>query len=540
MMEGHVLIVGAGPTGLLLACELSRRGVSHRLIERAALPAEGSRGKGLQPRTLEIFEDLDIVAGLIGNGRFDLPVLLHGDGGGALLTQSAAPRDGAPFGATLLTPQWRVEAALRSCLAELGGRVEWGTELVAVKQVGDRVVAQVRHDAVYERIEAGWLVGCDGGQGAVRRSCGVPFVGETFEQIRMWVGDLTVAGLDRDHWHLWRDREAFLALCPLPSTDQFQFQARIDGDERREPSLRLFQELFCQRTGRSDINLTDVGWISTWRANIRLAERFREGRALLAGDAAHVHSPAGAQGMNTGIQDAYNLGWKLAAVVAGADESLLDTYQEERLPIAQEVLALSNELTRTAFSPDLRRDERTLQLDINYRSSGLSVELGSASSVVRAGDRAPDAMGLRGPGGIVQRLFDLLRGSTPIVLVFGGSVPLPLEAALERFGRSVRVVCLASAGCEPVGEGWVDEDGSAWRVYGPGAETVFVVRPDGYVGLTGSTADVAELSDYLSRIVGPLRDPRHAERMPSCSGRPDPSPTAVEVASTMHHPGSAR
>ena len=500
-MEVGVLIVGAGPTGLVLACELARRGVPHRLIERSECPAEGSRGKGVQPRSLEVFDDLGIVEELIAGGRFDITMLVHGEDGPTLLAPLPVFRVGALFTSPLLTPQWRVEAVLRDCLKGLGGCVEWGRELIGVEQADDRVIARVRAEGHDERIEATWLVGCDGGQSAVRKAVGTPFVGETFERIRMWVGDLTLDGLDRDHWHLWRGPEGFLALCPLPGTDQFQFQAQIAAEETREPSLAAFGELIGQRTRRDDIRLHSVGWLSTWRANVRMVERFRTGRVLLAGDAAHVHSPAGAQGMNTGMQDAYNLGWKLGAVRAGADEGLIDTYQEERLPIARGVLDLSSELTRTAFSPDRRRDERTSQLDLGYRGSSLSTDAGAASGTIRAGDRAPDAAGLRGLNGTTRRLFDLLHGTHTTMLVFGSELPPPLMAALDGYGEAVRCVRIVAAGTRATGC-WVDADGAARRVYAPVPDALFVIRPDGYVGFAGSTKDVVELGRYLRRIVG--------------------------------------
>ena len=507
-MEVEVLIVGAGPTGLVLACELARRGVPHRLVERRDRPAEGSRGKGVQPRSLEMLDDLGVAEALIAAGRFDLPMLVHGNDGPTPATPSPMPRDGAPYSLPLLVPQWRVEALLRDRLTDLGGRIEWGDELVGVEQAADQVVARVHAGGGDERIEARWLVGCDGGQSAVRKAVGVPLVGNTFENIRMWVGDLTLDGLDRDHWHLWRGADGFLALCPLPGTDQYQFQAQIPPEEEREPSIEAFAELIWQRTGRDDIRLLAAGWLSSWRANVRMVERLRTGRVLLAGDAAHVHSPAGAQGMNTGMQDAYNLGWKLAAVHAGADERLVDTYQEERLPVARGVLDLSNELTRTAFSPDRRRDERTSQLDLDYRSSSLSVDAGAASATIRVGDRAPDATGLQGPDGTVRRLFDLLHGPHATVLVFGSDEPQPLDAALQGFGEAVQLARIVTAGDRADGA-WIDVEGAAYRLYAPMPNALFVIRPDGYVGLTGSTADRTALVHYLRRIIGARREEAH-------------------------------
>lgn len=501
MNTTDILIVGAGPTGLVLANELARRGVDHRIIERSARPFDGSRGKGVQPRSLEIFETIGIADALIANGRFDIPMLLHAKEGTQLLDQSGEAREGAPYRSTLLTPQWRVEGLLRSRLAELGSEVEWATELTGIDQEPHRVVARVLARGSEDRIEARWLVGCDGGQSTVRKTLGIRFGGKTEEHIRMWVGDLVVDGLDRDHWHLWHGEDGFLALCPLPGTNQFQLQAQIAADERREPSLAAFADLVRQRTGRNDIHLLDAGWLSPWRANVRMAERFRLGRTLLAGDAAHVHSPAGAQGMNTGIQDAYNLAWKLAAVLTGAETCLIDTYQEERLPIARGVLDLSSELTRTAFSPAMRRDRRATQLDLSYRGSSLSTTIGAVSQTIAAGDRAPDATGLRGPDGNNRRLFELMRGPCPTIIIFADAVPEAIRQAIDQTGNGARLLAITAAGT-PAPGCWVDDEGTFRRLYAPLPGGLFVVRPDGYVGLTGSIADTAGLDRYLRAVTG--------------------------------------
>ncbi len=215
----------------------------------------------------------------------------------------------------MITPQWRVEAALREKLEQLGVRVEFGIELTGISQDGDGVTASLAGPGPMS-IRARWLVGCDGGKSVVRHLTGIAFLGETLETYRMLVGDVHVEGIDRDHWHIWKSAEGFLALCPLPSTDVFQFQASIAPGQECETSLETFQRIVERRTGQSNIRLGEPTWMSLWRANVRMVDRYRQDRVFLAGDSAHVHSPAGGQGMNTGIQDAYNLGWKLAAVPA--------------------------------------------------------------------------------------------------------------------------------------------------------------------------------------------------------------------------------
>jgi 2-polyprenyl-6-methoxyphenol hydroxylase-like FAD-dependent oxidoreductase len=410
-----VLIVGAGPTGLTLACTLAQRGIQVRIVDAANAPPTGSRGKGLQPRTLELFDDLGIVDNVVAHGVFDLPIRYYDESGQSKddrLYEQRTPRPHAPFLRPLIIPQWRVEAALRQKLEQLGARVEYGTELTGIAPQADGVTASLV-GATPTSLQARWLVGCDGGKSSVRHLTGIAFLGETREAYRMLVGDVRVAGIDRDHWHIWKSAEGFLALCPLPSTDAFQLQASVAPGQESETSLAVFQRLVDRRSGNREIRLSEPTWMSLWRANVRMVDRYRQDRVFLAGDAAHVHSPAGGQGMNTGIQDAYNLGWKLAAVLRGADEQLLDTYQSERLPIAAGVLGISNELmasTVAAGTITFRRDERTSQLDLNYRNSSLSQEWRPHGDAPRAGDRAPDAPGLIGPDGSPGRMFDLLRG----------------------------------------------------------------------------------------------------------------------------------
>ncbi len=219
-----------------------------------------------------------------------------------------------------------------------------------------------------------YLIAADGGHSFVRKSLNVGFEGETWKEERLMTGDVRVDGLDRDHWHMWpKHKDGFMALCPLRATEMFQFQAQVLPEEAREPSLETFQRIIIERTGRTDLNLYGATWLSLYRANVRMVDRYRVGRVFLAGDAAHVHSPAGAMGMNTGIQDAYNLGWKLGAVLNGAKVSLLDTYEEERLPVAASLLGISSRLhQQTLKDRQWRRGEEVLQLGLNYRGSSLS------------------------------------------------------------------------------------------------------------------------------------------------------------------------
>lgn len=498
MTSTTVLIVGAGPTGLALACELARLGTPFRIVEAAPGPQPGSRGKGVQPRTLEVLDDLGVIDRVLANGRLAMPMRIFGPDGSVTETDPVTfpDRPDIPYGASLVTPEWRIEEALREHLAP--GTVEFGTRLVSFEHDADGVTATLSRDGVSETVTARWLVGCDGGHSVVRKGAGITFDGETLDQVRMLIADVPVTGIDRDAWAMWRHPEGMVSLCPLPSTDLFQFQGSVAPGQDPSTELANLQSMLETRTGRTDIRLGDPSWVSLWRANIRLVDRYRVGRVLIAGDAAHIHSPAGGQGMNTGIQDAHNLGWKLAAVARGADASLLDTYEAERRPVAEGVLALSNERLRHAISTGVmqtKADANTMQLTVGYRGSSLAVDDRAVDAAVRAGDRVADAPGVRRNSGDV-RLFDLLRGPSWVLFAYGRSALPDLPAAV----RVVRVVDSAVADDEVV-----DTEGHLARALGvdasalaAGAGPLVLVRPDGYVGGISDAGDPAALAPLFA------------------------------------------
>ena len=495
-----VLIVGAGPTGLTLACELARRGVRFRLIEAAAGPQAGSRGKGVQPRSLEVFDDLGVVDRVLAHGQVAMPMRATGPDGRVTVSGAKAvgDRPDVPYPASLLTPEWRIEEALRGRLAELGGGVEFGTALERFTQSEQGVSVVVRRGGAAETILAGWLVGCDGGHSVVRKQAGIAFEGETRDEVRMIVADLEVDGLDRDAWQMWRHPEGFLALCPLPSTNVFQFQAGIAPGQDPELSLRNMQTILERRSNRTDIRLHEAEWSSLWRANVRLADRYRVGRVFLAGDAAHIHSPAGGQGMNTGIQDAQNLGWKLAAVAKGASPALLDSYEAERRPVAAGVLALSDARLKQVIEQKglpAGGDASTTQLGNRYRDSALARDDRDEAASLRAGDRAPDATGLRTADGVC-RLFDLTRGGRFTLLRFGAG------AVAEAAALEVRTIEVVSEAVGP--HDVVDAEGHLARAYGAAEQTLVLIRPDGYVALISDAGEMSAVLDYLAAIGWPL------------------------------------
>ncbi|TVT36412.1 3-(3-hydroxyphenyl)propionate hydroxylase [Amycolatopsis rhizosphaerae] len=456
-----VLIAGAGPTGLTLAIDLARRGVGVRVIDKATEYFAGSRGDGLQPRTLEVFDDLGVLDAVLAAGAPQATFRVHLDGafaGERRMSPLREPTPAVPHPNGWVLGQSQTEGLLRDRLAEYGVRVELGTELVAFRQDGDRVTAVL---STGDEVRADYLVGADGGKSFVRKTLGIAFEGSTDESVRMLLGDVAVPDLDPAYGY-WFARAgepmAGVMLSPLPGTGLFQFVAPLPEGETSASLETLQAQLDALGAG---VRLDRLAWSTVWRPNVRLAERFRDGRVFLAGDAAHVHPPTGGQGLNTGVQDAYNLGWKLA----DGDPGLLDSYETERRAVAIRVLEVSTRLLRKhveGAEDALERGEDTWQLDISYRT-------GPGDLVT--GDRAPDAPVVDGNGKRL-RLFDLFRGPHATRLVFGAAATpgTPHAYAVLRPGQRV------------AGPSVVDAEGHAFAAYHATVGTEFLIRPDGHVG----------------------------------------------------------
>jgi len=484
-----VLICGAGAAGLTLAVDLARRGVAFRIIEKAPEPFHGSRGKGIQPRSQEVFEDLGVIDRLVARGGVYPPQRSYSADGGhvdAAMMELADPTPAEPYQIPLLAPQFITEGVLRERLAELGHAVEFGRELLDFEQDDSGVTAGVAAPDGEEAVRARYLIGADGGRSFVRGALRIDFPGKTLG-IRAIVADVMLQGLSRDAWHRFNEGSMAeqLAICPLAGTDLFQIQAPIPLEGDIDLSADGLAEMVASRTGRADIEVRSVSWASAYNMNARLADRYRDGRVFLVGDAAHIHPPTGGQGLNTSLQDSYNLAWKLGAVLAGAPPALLDTFEEERRPIAASVLGLSTQILATGSQ---RRGREVHQLDLGYLESSLSLEAPARGGGVLAGDRAPDAP-IRGAGGLPTRVFRLLQGPHWTLLGFGVGPDLAIAPRanlhIHRFG--------------PRGD-IVDDAGHFRAAYGARDGDWFLVRPDGYTGAIVSSARLADLEAYLDRV----------------------------------------
>ncbi|MBP0457937.1 FAD-dependent monooxygenase [Streptomyces montanisoli] len=461
-VDVDVLVVGAGPAGLALACDLRRRGVDVLVAEKADALFPGSRGKGMQPRTLEVLDDLGVIRDVLTHGG-PMPVPMMWRNGERLgerpMFAPVEPSEAEPYNLAWTIPQWRTQEILHARLVRLGGRVAFGEELTGLTQDGTSVAAVF---ASGRRVSARYAVAADGGRSTVRRLLGVAMRGEDVAPTPMVVADVRIPALDRDHWHTFAGEGEgagadegghFLALCPLPGTADFQLAASLPPGSAPDLSPDGVRGLVAARTHLAASDVAEVAWSSDFRPRAALADRFRVGRVFLAGDAAHVHSPAGGQGLNTSVQDAYNLGWKLGQVLrAGAPDALLDTYEGERRPVAAGMLGLSTRIHRGQE----QRGEKTRQLGLTYRTGPLA---SGAAGALAAGDRAPD-----GPLPDGTTIFDALRGPHFTLLRMATDAPLPdgLPAAVR-----------------------VREQPAAYAPYGKG---LFLVRPDGHIGWAGEDA----------------------------------------------------
>ena len=518
-----VLVVGAGPTGLLLAGQLARRGVPVRVVDKRAEATVESRALAVHARTLEVLDNLGLADEFVARGH-RVRAFSMWDGRRRLARVDFGVLD-TPFPFLLDLPQHETEAILRAYLGGFGARVEQSTEVVHVEQGADRVFIGITRDGdgggPAGGFEVGYAVGCDGAHSTVRRRLGMPFNGHGYAED--WLLADVSLDWDRpdDEVHIVFNPTGRATVCmPLPG-GRWRIILYFAGDRPtgQPPTPAEIATLVDERIP-GPVAVHDPTWLACFRTHRRSAPAYRDGRVFLAGDAVNIHSPAGGQGMNTGLQDAHNLGWKLAAVCAGADPALLDSYQAERARVAHDVSGLTHRLVRLASlsapwqralraaavplvaglpGSGRRAAERISQLYVDYRGSPLiSGALDKHRNGLRPGDRAPDVSDLRLRGRSV-RLHHLLRSAHHTLVVLAdepGRSPGDAAATvrrLRRYAAHLRMVIVART---PAGATVAaDPTGEAHRRY-RGHGGVHLIRPDGYVAACGTEAAEA----YLARL----------------------------------------
>lgn len=503
-----VLVVGAGPSGTALAIDLARRDLKVRIIDKRQAAFAGSRAKGLQPRSLEMLDDFGLLERVFAaGGNYPLlgihlgPLTLPW----RMIKRSRSTED-RPYPNTWMIPQFRIDPILHARLVELGRNVEFGAELASVQQDDQKVIATVRVAETEQAIAARYLVGADGGGSRVRSAMGIGFTGETDDSDRWIIVDAETTGLSRSRWHIWPGKGGKMtAACPLPDTELFQWMIRIDVNDPAKLDPDDLQARVRSRTGNANIRLGKNHWSTVFRPNIRLAQAYRKGRVFLTGDAAHVHTPAGGQGLNTGIQDSYNLGWKLGQALAGAGEALLDTYQAERQPIADEMLARSTKRYKAigkASADAIQRTADERQLELSYCDGPLAPAPSDRTITLRVGDRAPDTV-LTAPDGVKTRLFELFRGPHFTAIAYGTKATEALALGTwPSGGASLKRVTVNAD--KRLDVSLTDKRKSFRCIYGLQRDTLLLIRPDGYIGQI-ATKDWRERLEQAARTLAGAR-----------------------------------
>ncbi|WP_326651181.1 MULTISPECIES: FAD-dependent monooxygenase [unclassified Streptomyces] len=498
-----VLVVGAGPTGLALAAQLHAYGARFRIVDRHLDRARESRALAIQARTLEALAPYGVTDELVARGNRAVQLRMHFAGRTVRLPAFDIGVADTPYPFLLFLSQAETERVLGSHLAEAGTTIERGTELVELTAEGDHAACRLRHrDGVEESVKARYVVGCDGAHSTVRNQAGIGFEGHVYPQTFL-LADLEVDELEKGAAHAYLTKAGMLFFFPLGSPASWRMLAmRPPGtpDTERPVDVRQLQAV-VDRYVSDRLHLRDPVWMTDFRLHNRGAKSYRAGRAFLAGDAAHIHSPAGGQGMNTGIQDALNLGWKLALVCQdAAPDALLDTYESERAPVGRNVLHFTDRAFTIATSPNpLLRLARTRvaprlaplvmrlpalraaafrtisELAIHYRRSPATAEGPHPHRRgPRAGDRLPDT-----PGNL-----HAITAAPGYHLLLGGPREVwdtaRIVAATRGRNHLLHIHTLGMSG--------------PWR-----GTTHCLVRPDGYLAYRAGGADLTGLLSYLDR-----------------------------------------
>ena len=482
---GEVLVVGAGPAGLFAAVELSRGGVQARVIERDPVPPRQARATALQPGTLEILTQAGVADQILASSMH-LEFARVFDAGLSPIAEMAFAGTDSPWGFECSLPQWRTEEILASRLIELGGTVERGKKVVSLRHCDDGLLVDIRHaDGTVEIAETSWVVGAGGAHSVTRQAMTGELAGQTYPGTALLADVQVSCRLPRDGSALIASPEGYVLLGPLPGDRWITFIGDLDEDETKILARDISPSTVAACIGRrapGSVRLDGVGWAATFRMQRRMAPQLAGSRWFLLGDAGHLSSPFGGEGLNSGIHDAHNLAWKLALEIEGrARPALIGSYEPERAVAARHVLETSDRVHRMAHSAvqsartgitpaPLSPDEAAAftraraMLDVCYSDSPITGEYRLAGSR----DAAVAAPGCRYPA------WSALRGAGHHLLV-SGAEPANVARLADRWTGLVEIVRL---------------DAKPGAI-GPADPAAVLIRPDGYVGFRASVADEA-------------------------------------------------
>ena len=515
-IKTDVLIVGAGPTGLSLACQFVRHGIDFVIVEKNEAITPYSKAIGVQARTLEIFDQIDLAQQAVARGTIAdrARLLIDGEVRGEF-DFSNIGKGLSPFPFVLMLEQSKTEQLLYEYLQTHQKHVLWKNELESFSQDGGGVLAQVKtSENENQTISAKYIVGCDGPKSLARHALGLVFEGSTFERI-FYVADAQIDWqMSHDSLHVCFSPDSFVVFFPLKGDKRYRIVGVFPEEFDKDEGEILYEEIERRIKAETKLALDihDVEWFSTYKVHTRHVNKFSAGRGFLAGDAAHVHTPAGAQGMNTGIQDGYNLAWKMALVIRGnANEKLLETYNEERLENAKHLLKTTDRLFGFAAGTDwflnfLRMNvlpplakhlfsfepvrkflfPLISQIAINYRHSSLSQHEGDEDFDVKAGDRMPYFL-VDG-----QSVYNRLRQPKFHLLSFSNETQTfqTLRTELERHYSEIMDFDAFSITHE------------MQEAFGSDKDFIVLLRPDNHIGLISAVISASRVETYLVSFIG--------------------------------------
>ncbi|MET7622265.1 FAD-dependent oxidoreductase [Streptomyces sp. NPDC005408] len=573
----QVLVVGAGPVGLSAAHELARRGLRVRLVDAAPGPASTSRAVAVHPRTLETFDQMGTVGPILEHGRRNEAFTMYAKGRRLIRLDADYATMPTRYPYTVIIEQTRTEAVLRAAVARLGIEVEWGVRLAGFEQDETSVRAVLQHsDGTEENCVVSWLVGCDGGHSTVRKRLRLPLIGESRDTWMLADAPVTT-DLQPDSIYWVHTGSGAMMMVPYAREGRWRLLETAPGTPDAQGAAHDARGVAMRFSARlssglgHEVRVGEPEWTSVFTFQQRMVPRMHEGRVFVAGDAAHVHSPASGQGMNTGIQEAYNLAWKLAMVEQGhAGRELLDTYGQERVPVGRELLgstrtatflvqfknALASLALPAVFAvvrrvPALRRAIQRQVLGsmsglrLNYAKSSLALPSAPGDGPARAAASVPHCSpGHRiafatavlphaaGPRALGEELRDV-RWTLLSAADGRGRAGAPAQAAAEAADRNAAWLSVRTVG----GYGWAgpaplpDPDGALCEALGlvPGGWAL--IRPDGYLAAHGARLSGQALDEVFAAL-RLLPVPRRV-RVSSADG----APPVLEVSSSVFRPG---
>ena len=510
-MKTKVLIIGAGPTGLMAACQLKRFGIDCVILDKKEGPTTESRALVVHARSLEIYDQMGIADQAVQEGEVvkGLQFIVH-DKMVQHVPLGAVGEGLSPFPFLLILEQSKNEELLYEHLKKLGGDVWWQTELVTVSQEAERCYADVNRNGTSLRIEADWIIAADGGRSTVRHQFHIPFEGDTYEHIFYVVDTKLAWRWGHEALSVYLSKQTFMALFPMKGESRFRIVGILPLEFQNEHPEHFEQLIpYLQKEVEVPLSFSDTSWFSVYRVHHRCVENFRSGRVFFAGDAAHIHSPVGGQGMNTGLQDAYNIAWKLAYVINGfAAEKILDTYNAERLPFAKQLVHTTDRAFSVVSSDDgynrflresvlpvaarflfrftvmRQRIFKTIsQIAIKYDASQFIQNDSSGKIAVRAGERFPYVQTKEG-----KSVYDLMPEPNFYAVLFSFNNKKEIEAvkSLQETYPFLHVLDLSD---EP----------KISAVLKIKKETIVVVRPDHYIGLI-TDKGAAAVTAYFEKM----------------------------------------